>query len=115
VGDYRTAVPAGDTYIMSNVVHNLDDDDAMRVFGAVRGAAGPPATLLCLDVLLPDDGSEHLGWDLDMRMASLFGQGHERTRAEYGRLLERAGFRVDRITPLPSWQSLVTARAQHRS
>lgn len=114
-GDFFHAVPTADTYIMSNIVHNLDDADAVRVLEVVRRAAKPPATLLCLEMVLPDDGSSHLGWDLDMRMASLFGQGQERTRGEYTRLLEQAGFRVDRISPLPYWHSLITAHAQNLS
>jgi hypothetical protein len=109
-GDYFNAVPPGDTYIMSNIVHNLDDEDAVRVLATVSCAAERPASLLCLDMVLPDDGSPHLGCDVDMRMASLFGHGRERVRNEYVLLLERAGFRIDRISPLPYWHSLIAAK-----
>jgi ubiquinone/menaquinone biosynthesis C-methylase UbiE len=109
-GDYLNAVPPGDAYILSNIVHNLDDEDAAKLLAIVRRAAEPRARLLCLDMVLPDDGSPHLGWDMDMRMASLFGHGRERTRSEYVQLLEGAGFRFDQISPLPYWHSLITAK-----
>lgn len=109
-GDYFSAVPPGDTYLMSNIIHNLDDEDAAKVLAIVRRVAERPASLLCVDMVLPDDGSPHLGWDMDMRMASLFGHGRERVRTEYMRLLEQAGFRIDRISPLPYWHSLIAAK-----
>jgi ubiquinone/menaquinone biosynthesis C-methylase UbiE len=110
VGDYFSAVPSGDTYIMSNIVHNLDDEDAVKVLKNVQRAAKRSGSLLCLDMVLPDDGSPHMGWDMDMRMASLFGHGRERVRSEYLRLLEQAGFRIGQISPLPYWHSLIAAR-----
>jgi O-methyltransferase len=109
-GDYFSAVLPGDAYIMSNILHNLDDEDAVTVLASVRCAAERPASLLCLDMVLPDDGSPHMGWDVDMRMASLFGHGRERARSEYVLLLERAGFRIDQISPLRYWHSLITAK-----
>jgi O-methyltransferase domain len=109
-GDYFSVIPPGDTYIMSNIVHNLDDEDVAKVLAMVRRAAARPARLLCLDIVLPDDGSPHLGWDIDMAMASLFGNGRERTRTEYVQLLQQAGFHIDQISPMPYWHSLIAAK-----
>jgi hypothetical protein len=109
-GDFFTAVPAGaDVYVLANVVHNWDDEDALRILRAVRDAMTGDSRALFLDYLLPDDDQPHFGKFMDMRMLALFGGGRERTHAEYLALLDRAGLRADHITALPVGAGLIQA------
>ncbi|NRQ35011.1 methyltransferase domain-containing protein [Nonomuraea sp. NN258] len=109
-GDFFASVPVkADVYLLSNVLHNWDDAEAARIIGNVLTAMPPRGRILFLDMILPDDDSPHLGKDLDMRMLGVFGSGGERTRAEYTRLLERAGLSVAGITELAASTSLIEA------
>lgn len=110
-GDFFQSVPTGaDVYLVANILHNWQDDDAHRVLRAVRAAMPDQARVLLVDAILPDGDRPHFGKDMDVRMLSLFGQGRERGRAEYLALLSGAGFRVDRATELLFGISLIEAR-----
>ena len=54
VGDFFEAVPAGaDAYLLSRVLHDWDDEDALRILGVCRAAMGADARLLIVDAILP--------------------------------------------------------------
>lgn len=110
-GDFLTEVPAGaDRYLLANIVHNWPDHTAVKILDTVRAAMTEHSRLLLLDFLLADDPStpDH-GAELDMRMIALFGEGQERTRDAYTGLLEQAGLRVLRTTPLTAGPHLIEA------
>ncbi|REE97720.1 methyltransferase [Thermomonospora umbrina] len=110
-GDFLTDVPGkADLYLLSSIVHNWPDETAVEILRAVRNAMGEDSRLLLLDILQPDVPERpHLAFDLDIRMLSLFGQGHERPRTEYFALLREAGFRVVNDTELSMGATLVEA------
>lgn len=109
-GDFFTAVPEGDAHLLANVVHNWDDDDAVRILGNVRAAMPEDGRVLILEIILSDDDTPHVGKDADMRMLALTGAGMERTESEYGRLLEKSGLVLTRVIDLPGWAGLLEAR-----
>lgn len=109
-GDFFTGVPGGaEVHLLASVVHNWDDADAVRLLRTVRAAMRGDGRLLLVDLILPDDDRPHYGKDLDVRMLSLFGEGRERSRADYFTLLCAAGLQVDRVSELPGGFSLVEA------
>ncbi|MGI5269710.1 methyltransferase [Nonomuraea sp. CA-218870] len=109
-GDFFREVPAGgDAYLLGSVLHNWDDEDAVTILRNVRRAMDPAGRVLVLEVVLPDDDAPHLGKDLDMRMLAVFDGGAERSRAEYGALLARAGLAISRVVPLDGSASVVEA------
>lgn len=111
-GDYFTTMPAGgDAYLLSNILHNLDDADALRVLRNIRTAMADDAVVLVAEFMVPEDDSRHPGKDLDVCMLGLFGAGHERTQAEYAALLEKAGFRPGQLLPLDDSVELLEASA----
>lgn len=107
-GDFFEAVPRGDVYLLSWILHDWDDARARAILRACRNA-NANATLLIVEVLLPevasvaDATSETLAdpFTLDLQMLLLTG-GKERTRNEYAALLEEEGFAVRSVTPLRS-------------
>jgi SAM-dependent methyltransferase len=102
-GDFFESVPlAADAYLLSRVIHDWDDADALRILARCREAMAPHARLLLVDALVPDrahDAPEAIRMDLHMLM--LF-DTRERTEAEYERLLARSGFVLRRTVPTGS-------------
>ena len=93
-GSFFDAVPAGgDSYILSRVIHDWNDDDALRILTRVREAMRPGARLVLIDKVIPDVAGFHPGKFSDLQMLVVLG-GQERTLDELTALLERAGFRL---------------------
>ncbi len=108
-GDFREEVPAGgDAYLLSLVVHDWDDETAVRILCNVRRAADPGARLLLIDTVLPDGPEPHLGRMIDLTMLAML-TGQERTRAELATLLDAAGFELRRVVPTGVHTSVVEA------
>lgn len=100
-GDFFVAVPTGyDAYLLKSVVHDFDDDDAMKILRNCRKTIQTNGALLIIEeVVVPRQtmGNTHKLVDLDLLVH--FG-GKERTVGEYERLLSDAGFKLERITPV---------------
>lgn len=109
-GDFFDGVPRdGDVYLLSWILHDWDDANAARILGACRNAGHQDATLLVVEVLLPqrarvsegNAGSIADPYTLDLQMLLLTG-GRERTLAEYQELLRGAGYALKETTNLTS-------------
>ncbi|MEV6950335.1 methyltransferase [Streptomyces sp. NPDC051183] len=110
-GDFFTAVPSGgDFYVLKHILHDWNDEDCLRILGSIRRAAEPGARLLVVDSVLPGNSAPHPALELDIVMLMAL-KGRERTAAEFGTLLDRAGFRLQRILPTPALPSIVEAVA----
>ncbi|MFE0019618.1 methyltransferase [Amycolatopsis sp. NPDC059021] len=111
-GDFLREVPAGaDAYLLKWILHDWPDDDAVTILRNCRAAMPPHATVLVIELILPERGSPDRPRDpelTDLHMLTIYG-GQERTRAEFGRLFDRAGLTIERVTPLPSGLSLLEA------
>jgi C-methyltransferase len=110
-GSFFDSVPAGgDAYVMKSVIHDWPDDMAVEILRNVRAAAGERATVLLVETVIPQHDREFVGkWsDLEMLVSA---SARERTAAEYGELLGRAGWRMTRVVETASPYSVVEARS----
>jgi hypothetical protein len=110
-GSFFDAVPeGGDAYVLKNVIHDWPDDDAVHILGNVRKAAATGKNVLLVETVLPGHNREFPGnWaDLEMLVVAA---ARERTAAEYGSLLSRAGFHMTRVVDTVSPFSVVEATA----
>jgi O-methyltransferase domain/Dimerisation domain len=108
-GDFFQTVPAGgDAYILSHILHDWNDEQCLTILGHCRKAMKPDARLLIVEMVLPPGDAPHPGKILDMVMLALIG-GQERTEAEYAHLLDKAGFRLNRVVATQSPVSVVEA------
>lgn len=108
-GSFFESVPAGaDAYLLSHIIHDWGEEQCLNILGNCRRAMSPKALLLLLEMVLPGGDTPHPGKMLDIVMLSLPG-GQERTAAEYGALLEKAGFLLTRVVPTASPVSIVEA------
>lgn len=108
-GDFFRSVPSGgDAYMLSHILHDWSDDECLTILGNCRKAMNRDGRLLIVEMVLPPGDAPHPGKILDMVMLVLVG-GQERTEVEYGRLLDTAGFRLNRVVATHSPVSVVEA------
>lgn len=108
-GDFFIAVPAGfDGYILSHVIHDWDDEEAVQILTNCRKAINLDGKLLILEWVLPEGDTPHVAKVVDINMMMLMG-GEERTGMQYSRLLEKAGLQMTRIIPTESECSIIEA------
>jgi hypothetical protein len=96
-GSFFDSVPTGgDAYVLQLVLHDWGDEAAQAILRNVAAAANDQATLLVVEMVIPQHHREFAGnWaDLDMLVLS---EGHERTAAQHRELLRRSGFHLTRI------------------
>ncbi|HVV19120.1 MAG TPA: methyltransferase [Pseudonocardiaceae bacterium] len=92
-GDYFTAVPpGGDAYLLSHVVNQIPDPDAVRVLRTVCDAVAPDGRVILVDPVLPDGDVPHPGKFMDITAMALT-RGRGRTEREIVALLAEAGLR----------------------
>jgi hypothetical protein len=99
-GDFFSDVPAGaDAYVLSRVIHDWSDDEAVAILRTVRRAIPDAGTLLLVEAVLPERAADDpAAVRMDVHMLTLLG-GQERTADEFAALLDVAGFRLDRVLP----------------
>lgn len=97
-GDFFVDVPPdADAYVLSRVIHDWDDAEAVAILATCRRAMGPAARLLLVEAELPERAADHpAAIRMDLHMLALL-RGRERTRAEYAALLANAGLRVTAV------------------
>jgi hypothetical protein len=110
-GDFFVAVPDGaDAYLLSRVIHDWDDADAVAILRSCRRAMPADATLLLVEAVLPalarDDPD---AVRMDLHMLALL-HGRERTAAEYAALLTAAGLELTRVLPTGAGVSVLESR-----
>jgi hypothetical protein len=109
-GDFFSAVPSGgDLYVVKHVLHDWDDEHALRILECCRTATGPGGAMLVIEAVLPDEPGPSPASLMDMYMLVL--GGRERTRAQYEALLRDAGYDVVQVTCTPSGLQMLEARA----
>jgi hypothetical protein len=102
-GDAFAHVPAGfDVYLMVNVLHDWDDERAVRLLGRVAEAAATPARIVVVDGDRPDVPVADVAVASDVLMAALTGGGKERDADAFRGLAAAAGLDHERSIRLAS-------------
>jgi hypothetical protein len=108
-GSFFDEVPSrADAYVLRAVVHDWDDDDAVRILDAVRRAIPDHGVVLLVERVIagPNEGRPAKWSDVNMLVAP---GGRERTQAEFDELLHRAAFRPTRTVAGGQLYALVEA------
>ncbi len=109
-GDFFDSVPeGGDAYLLSNVIHDWDDDRALEILSTCRAAMADTACVLLAESVLPEGAAPSMGKLVDLEMLVMTSGGRQRTGAEFRTLLGRAGLRLTCIVPSTGLISLVEA------
>lgn len=108
-GSFFDQVPdSGDLYMMKTIIHDWEDDDAIKILKNVRRAMAGDGRVLLIETVVPGPGIKHFAKVLDLEMIVSSG-GRERTREEYSKLLEASGFKLVRVIPTAAPLSLIEA------
>jgi hypothetical protein len=104
-GDFFDRVSSGgDIYTMSQVLHDWNDDNCVRILRNCRAAMSGDARLLVIERVLDETPGRTIPMNYlaDMHMMMLFPGAKERTPKEYAELLVGAGFHPPQILPTRS-------------
>lgn len=99
-GDFFHAIPAGDVYLLSTVLHDWDDEACAAILRQLAGTAQPGARVVLVETVMPAGDEPHYSKSSDLTMLGMV-TGRERTEAEFTDLLNHAGFTLDRVADTP--------------
>lgn len=115
-GDLLAAVPAAasakDAYLLSAVLHGMDDATAAQVLRTAAAAAAPQgATIVVMEMIMPSARADlaTAAFDMQMFMATT---GRERTRDEWTRLYAQAELRWVETVALASFGVMMVLKAR---
>jgi hypothetical protein len=109
-GDFFASVPTGaDVYFLKHVLASWSDEDCVRILRTCRDAMPAHGRLLVANPMIPAGNEPHFGKTIDILMMTVL-NGMNRTRAQYEKLLEQAGFKIVQFLE-PSPQAAVLEAA----
>jgi 2,7-dihydroxy-5-methyl-1-naphthoate 7-O-methyltransferase len=112
VGSFFDALPAGaGGYVLSGVLHDWDDEDAVRILQRCADAASETGKVLVVNHHIGDAQGGTPDTEGDLRMLSYF-RGRERTLDQLGELTKSAGLQVSLVMPARS-RSIIELRPSH--
>ncbi len=105
---YDRIQAGGKAYLMKNVIHDWDDEQARMILGNCRKTIPDDGVLLLVewDVLAENEPS--IGKFIDIVMLVLWG-GRERSTDEYRQLLASTGFRLHKTFPTDAQFAVIEA------
>jgi SAM-dependent methyltransferase len=107
-GSFADGVPANaEAYVLSHILHGLDDDAAAALLGTIRQAMAEDGRVLIVDGVVagPNEPGSKL---MDLLMLVLSG-GRERTEDEWRELLAGGDFELRELRALPTGATLIEA------
>jgi hypothetical protein len=108
-GSFLDFVPSGaDTYLMSSVIHDWDDEHAITILENCRRSMRRHSRLVVLEFVVPDGEQASFSTLLDLNMLVMNG-GCERTAKDFRELFTAAGLKMTRIVPTMSPLSVLEA------
>ncbi|WP_394830815.1 hypothetical protein LVJ94_30330 [Pendulispora rubella] len=115
-GNFFESVPAGgDLYLLSSVIHDWDDERAVRILKNCRSVLSDNQRLILLERIIPNEADERGGAAstmlLDLMLLVTSTGGRERTEDEFRALLARADLRLNRTISTDSLVHVIEAVA----
>lgn len=107
-GDFYQGLPPADAYILKHVLHNLDEQDCIRLLQSCKKSMPEQSVLLVCEQIVTDSPTSSHVKGLDLLM-SLEQEGGERTEEEMRLLFEKTGLRVRRAIPTQRFQWIFEA------
>ncbi len=97
-GSFFESVPrGGDLYLLKTVIHDWDDELAVRILTSCREAMSAQSRLLVIESIVPDGNQPHFSKFMDLNMLVLNHGGRERREGEYRLLFDRAGLELTSV------------------
>ena len=112
-GNFFSAVPAGaDAYVLKYIVHDWNDENAIKILENCRHAAGAAGRVLLIEQIVPETVGAGAADQAVIRgdLIMMTVGGKERTAREYDMVCSAAGLRIAGIHATPSGFSIIDAR-----
>ena len=107
-GDFFDSVPGrGDTYLLKSVIHNWNDDRAVRILRNCSRAMAPVSKLLLIERLIADENGASFFPQVNDVIMMIVAGGAERTETEYRALCAAADLCVTALMPTTSGFSIL--------
>ena len=102
-GSFFDLVPeGGDAYVLRRVIHDWEDEEALKILSNIRSAISASSKLLIIEGLI-DSPTNPVGL-MDIMMLVL--GGRERTQDEFRKLVRAARFTLNRVFPAGTYSLL---------
>jgi hypothetical protein len=111
-GSFFDTVPQeADAYVLKWIIHDWEDEDAIRILRTVSRAVSPDGVVLLIedDLGAPNESPRAKFADLNMLVMP---GGRERSIDEYARLFAAAGLRLSGVTPTAAGLQVIEARLE---
>ncbi|EGC36938.1 hypothetical protein DICPUDRAFT_54298 [Dictyostelium purpureum] len=95
-GSFFESVPAGDSYILRQIIHDWSDEDSVKIINTISNSMKPGGKLYIFDYVIDNNNYQHDSLYFDMKMYHFF-HGQERTESQFRKLLDQCGFKIDFI------------------
>jgi hypothetical protein len=107
-GNFFERVPEGcDAYLLKNILHDWDDARSLTILRNCRRAMQPGHRILVIELMLEHEHPAGVGPLSDVHMMMVCNEGRERSRADFAKLFEAAGFQLRRVVPTATLMSIV--------
>jgi SAM-dependent methyltransferase len=93
---FTDPLPPADVYVLSQILHDWDDERAAAILRNCRRSIADDGRLLVLDAVVPSSPEPHFRKLFDLHMLVLLG-GKERTNDEWQTLFAATGFKVANV------------------
>jgi hypothetical protein len=108
--DFFHSVPDGaDGYVMKGIIHDWNDDDALKILKNCRRAIRPDGRLLLIEAVLKASNQSDPGRFADLTMLVML-RGRQRTEDEFRALLGEAGFSLIRVISTAGPMSIIESQ-----
>jgi hypothetical protein len=107
-GSFFDSVPPGDAYVISHIIHDWDEPRCLSILGNCK-RANPEANVNLIEFVIPEGDGMHFSKLADIVMMVHTEGGQERTEREYADLFDKAGYRLNRVTPTETPVSIIEA------
>ena len=99
----------GDLYIMMFVIHNWDDQRAIKILQNCRESMAEGGKVLLVEMVMPSGNDPFVGKFVDLESLLTTPGGYERSEVQYRSLLAAAGYEITRIIPTQTANSIIEA------
>jgi hypothetical protein len=111
-GDFFESCPCGDVYLIKYIMHDWDDEHAIRILHNCRRAMKPGGKVLVLDPIIPPGNAPDTSKIMDLHVMGIYDGGRERTEAELSRLMTEAGLQLTRVIDTGCHVSIIESVAK---
>ncbi len=106
-GNFFESVPQGaDAYIMSDVIHDWNDEQCVTILQNCRKAMSKKGRVLVVETVVPEGDAPCFSKLLDVNMLVMT-RGKERTRSEFNAVFDAAGYKLTRVVRTVAPQSVI--------